>query len=105
MDFEVRTESLGSWAVVVVRGEVDIANSPLLSDALVTAARGGKSGVVVHTDAVTFIDVSGVRALLGGLTECQRRGRRLVLATRSRTVHRLLELLDLAHRFPDPTGR
>ena len=51
--------------VVVASGEIDIATSPALREALVAAAESS-SNVVVDLSAVTFLDSTGLGVLMGG---------------------------------------
>ncbi|MCO5989905.1 hypothetical protein NE235_27710 [Actinoallomurus spadix] len=70
---------------VLLRGDVDITNSPALADALagVTAEWGR---VTVDTEGLRFIDVSGWRILVG---PHPRRGPRPRLLNIAPCVHRL----------------
>lgn len=98
MDFELCSEDLGPWSVVMVRGEVDLATAPRLGEALRAVARRA-AGVVVDLGGVTFMDSSGVSALVRSREEMARRGGELVLTRATPTVRRILELTGLADRF------
>lgn len=80
---------------IIVAGELDIATAPKLLDATQTAARDGVTGrIVVDLSPVTFIDSSG----LGALLRCQRcarqAGRDFMLATP--LPHRVARVLDIS---------
>ncbi len=53
----------GSLALVV-QGELDIATSPLLDEALTRARATGAASIVVDLHAVSFIDSTGLHVLI-----------------------------------------
>ena len=55
--------------------------------------------IVVDLTAVTFMDSSGLRELLRARIECGRRGGRLILASPSAMIERLLDLTGTASMF------
>ena len=59
-------QGLNSSTVVVASGEIDLATAPVLRDALLVAAEVS-GNVVVDLSAVTFLDSTGISALMGGL--------------------------------------
>jgi anti-sigma B factor antagonist len=86
----------GDVHVIIVRGEVDIGTTPLLSSALGTAVLGGRDRVVIDMSDVSFIDSSGLSVLLSALRRLTREGRTLAVACREgELVHRLLAFTDL----------
>jgi anti-sigma B factor antagonist len=56
--------TMGSSVVVSVTGEVDIATTSQLSDALDTALRPDAKGLVCDLTGVSFLGVAGLTALL-----------------------------------------
>ena len=94
----VRTDALGR---LQLSGELDMASAPTLSRALQpSVARGG----VVELDAsqVTFMDSTGVHALLDAARQLGERGH-LVLVRPSAAVQRVIEvcgldgIIDISH--------
>lgn len=86
----------GNAHVIIVRGDVDIGTTPLLSSALGTAVLGGRDRVVIDMSDVSFIDSSGLSVLLSALRRLTREGRTLAVACREgELVHRLLAFTDL----------
>jgi anti-sigma B factor antagonist len=80
-----------------VRGEVDVATAPRLAEALREAASASSGDVTVDVSGVTFMDSTGLSALVEA-----RRGlgdRRLVLSGASPMLLRLLEITGLADVF------
>jgi anti-sigma B factor antagonist len=89
-----------SSTVVVVRGEIDLATSPQLRQALSEAIDGGSMDVVVDLAEVGFIDATGVGALIAAVNQAQRVGRRLTLRAPSHAVRRVLEIVRLEPELP-----
>lgn len=87
----------GSPAVVVVRGELDIAAVPAVSQAVAHAERGRPASIVMDLSEVVHLDSSGLRVLLDAAGRARPEGRRLVIvAPPEGPVGRLLELTLLA---------
>jgi anti-anti-sigma factor len=79
--------------LVTVSGEIDLATAPQVAEALAQAANGT---VRVDISAVTFLDSSGLQALVAGHRYITRTGGRLILCgPLDPIVHRTLELTGL----------
>jgi stage II sporulation protein AA (anti-sigma F factor antagonist) len=88
-------------SVVSVCGVVDLETGPLLTHTLQLALeRGG--GVVVDLSEVTFLDSSGIHALLDAQRHAD--GQRIVLRHPSRFVSRILELACVTDLFEVEDG-
>jgi anti-anti-sigma factor len=61
--FQVRHEPRGSGVVVIAAGEIDLATSPQLREALLNPAVNAAT-VVLDLREVTFIDSSGLSSLI-----------------------------------------
>jgi anti-anti-sigma factor len=94
--YELSSQVLGSEALVVASGELDLQAVPELRDLFSSLASSGCREVVVDASGVTFIDVSGLRALLGGVS----RGLTLLLQAPSKPVVRLLQLTATTDALP-----
>ena len=90
-------EADGSSAVrVVVTGEVDASNCTSLHDVLARLAdAGAPRHVEVDLGGLTFLDSSGLRALLVGQLALVERGGTLRIDPASEVVDRLLEITGL----------
>lgn len=88
-----------SWAVLV-RGELDVESGPRLRDFLAAELARQERACVVDLSKVTFIDSSGLHALVASLRRAQLLGRpfTLVLDAAGR-VERLLEMTGLGALF------
>lgn len=77
--------------VVRVRGEIDMSNAGTFTEALRALADVGEREVVLDLASVTFIDSTGIRALLDG----HRSGLELRLIAASPVVDRILDLAGI----------
>lgn len=100
-NFVIRNEDApGGASIVVIAGELDLATSPQLLD-IASRFEARSQPVVLDLSAVTFVDSSGVRALLDAERLAGDKGRRLALYRPSMAVARLLDLVDLRTRFAE----
>lgn len=89
---------------VEVRGELDLATSPQLGDALERELADGRS-VVVDLSRVTFIDSTALNTLVGALHSCGANGGSLaVSASLPAQVSRVFELTGLDSVLPIAAG-
>ena len=91
----MRCTSSGAWLVVEVAGDLDLQAVPLLD-----AIGRDPCFVVLELREVTFIDCSGIRALLDARRRAVAAGGVVHLAAPSRHVRSLLELTHLGRAFP-----
>jgi anti-sigma B factor antagonist len=86
--------------VLCAQGELDLATAPALRRALASAAAGEPVDLVVDLSGVTFVDASGLAALLESAHGLRSSGGELRLASPSCMLRRMLALLDLEGRLP-----
>jgi anti-sigma B factor antagonist len=79
MGLDIVVETRGGSAVIRPHGELDIATVPSLRAAVIDAIAEGRVDLVVDLAGVTFIDSSGLGALVGALKRAVRAGGRLVV--------------------------
>jgi anti-anti-sigma factor len=91
MTLEIETAREGADTVVRPYGELDVRTVPALRLALDEAVAGGGANLVVDLAAVSFIDSSGLGALLGRFRRMPA-GRRMVLRAPQAHVRALLSL-------------
>lgn len=84
----------GSWRVVA-SGELDVATADRLVAALEPVFHNPPANVTLDLHDVTFIDSSGLRAVVRSAAMVQDTGGRLVLDRMSPTVSRVLEVTGL----------
>ena len=87
-------------AVLTVSGEVDAATVADLADALDGVVRGHDRHVVVDASGVTFIDSTGVSAIMDAQRRLNRTRRRLgVVCEPGSPLGRALSMTGLDHSF------
>jgi anti-sigma B factor antagonist len=86
-------------ADVTVRGEVDIHTCREVERVLTELAGEGLRTVTLDVGEVTFIDSSGLRALVVGHKALEEHGGSLVVANPTTTAARLLEVTGLDSVF------
>jgi anti-sigma B factor antagonist len=94
-EFGVTIEAGSDSVTVHVRGDLDMSNAAVLTEALTEAGAVG-SPVVADMAAVTFIDSSALSALVASARALSEAGNRLALGPRSLVVERVLEITGLA---------
>jgi anti-sigma B factor antagonist len=93
-EFDVIMESAGQNALVVrVSGDLDLATSPRFSETL--AGARAASHVVIDLTGCTFLDSSGVRALVQATRKIPESERRVDLVAGSPAILRVLEITGL----------
>jgi anti-sigma B factor antagonist len=100
VDFEVSTVRQDSATIVVVTGDVDLETGPRLRDSLLAALNTDPSRLVLDLSQVTFMDSSGLGALLGAHRHARLAGTELVLAACSERVIEILQLTNLDQVLP-----
>jgi anti-sigma B factor antagonist len=92
--------------MITVKGRVDSATAPQLSQALETANDGGKYKLVVNMSELEYMSSAGFRALLAAQRNCKRYNRgEVVLASVPERIREALELAgftELFKTFDDP---
>ena len=99
---QLSSETRGDWQVVVLAGEVDLSWSQEVRRAVLDAL-GASSKVAVELAGVSYIDSSGIAALVEGFQTARGRGQDFVLLSASRQVTAVLKLarLDKVFRMVD----
>ncbi len=92
------TEIQGDWAVVKLGGEVDLSWSQQARRAVLDAL-GKSQKVAVHLAAVTYMDSSGIAALVEGFQNARGKGQTFVLVEVSDSVLAVLKLARLDKVF------
>src|SRR5215212_10160982 len=90
--FEVTCVEEGEAARLELCGELDMATAPVLARVMETAARSQPTRIVLDLTALSFVDVSGLRAILDAARRARREGRSVEIANPLPHIVRLLEL-------------
>ena len=97
---EVDTRTEDGVAVIVPRGELDVAGTPALEDALADVIEEpGVAGVVVDLSGLEFMDSSGLRAVVLADRRLRDEGLRFALVRGGEPVHRVFELTRMTDRL------
>ena len=99
-EFGVTVDPAADHVIVRVRGDLDMSNADVLTDALTQAGTDGDD-VVVDLAGVTFMDSSALNAVVGSARAIAAAGNRLTLGDRSPVVDRVLEITGLASGTDD----
>lgn len=86
--------------VVAARGEVDVTSAPVLEEALEAQLEAGASSLVVDFLGVTFLDSTGLSALVRAHRRCTAAGGRLALVMADPQLLRLLAVTGLDRLIP-----
>lgn len=93
---ELETEDLGpESARLICRGRFNMAAAPAFRDRLDEVLGAGRSRVVVDLAGTSFIDSSGLGALIAGLKRSRQAGGDLRIAQPSEQVRMVLGLTNL----------
>lgn len=93
-DVAVQTRLSGGHVVVALAGELDLATADAVTEAFAEAATREGSGGCLCGDlsAVTFLDSTGLTALVTARRACEERGIEMVLVGAAGSVRRVLAL-------------
>jgi anti-anti-sigma factor len=87
------------WVRVRLRGELDLAGAPTVSDRLRSLRERGEP-VLLDLDELGFIDMSGLRVLMAASEEASHDGWSFAVTRGSAQVRRLIGLLRLDRQLP-----
>jgi anti-sigma B factor antagonist len=95
---ELSTRERDGQVVVVLRGELDVAEAAKVAASLALAAASGRN-VIVDLEGLEFIDSSGLAALVSARQHARRAGCDLLLAAPQQQVLRMLAVTRLIDVF------
>jgi anti-sigma B factor antagonist len=96
---EISTHSGADSTVLGLTGELDIASAPALEQAVEDFGSSIPKRLVIDLTEVTFMDSTGLRALLLARQRTEAADQELVLRPGPRQVQRVLELSGTLERF------
>lgn len=94
IEFDVETTAQGI-GVVTPRGRLNMVSARRLKDLLAELVGGGTTRVVVDMGETTFLDSSGLGALIAGLKSARQAGGDLRVARPTPAVQAVFELTNL----------
>jgi anti-sigma B factor antagonist len=95
-DFTVEDVGSDGQHRLLLAGELDIASAPILEATIAGLCENGTSTIVLDVSKVTFMDSTGLRAVLAADKLCRGRGHALSLAGAKGAVQRLFELTGVS---------
>ena len=87
------------FVVVSVAGEVDVMTAPRLRARLVELAAEGKVHLIVDLLAVSFLDSSGLAALVGGLNRVREDNGDVAIVCSQPPILKVFEITGLSKTF------
>jgi anti-anti-sigma factor len=92
MQLEISRLERNEWSIISPSGEIDLATVGQLENELNANLESGPKHVVVDLTGVTFMDSTGLRALLAAHQNLAIMGRRMTLVVAGGPVDRLLDI-------------
>jgi anti-anti-sigma factor len=102
--FEVSCTKEDRSARLALRGELDMSSAPVLARELARAARRRPDRIVLDLAELSFMDVTGLRAILDVARRVRRYGGAVVIENPQPHILRLLELTAIDQTL-EVTGR
>jgi anti-anti-sigma factor len=103
-ELTVASERHGDRQLLMLSGELDLTSAEQLTRALARACKGDADELVLDVGGLTFIDSTGLRAILNGKELCEESDCAFSLAPDEQKVlpqvRRLLEVTGLLSRLP-----
>ncbi|HET9732122.1 MAG TPA: STAS domain-containing protein [Acidimicrobiales bacterium] len=99
MDLGLEVTERNGFAVLAVRGEVDVYTAPRLRERLVEMVSQGHHKVVVDLEGVDFLDSTGLGVLVGGLKRLRSHDGDLTLVCTQRRILKVFEITGLTKVF------
>ncbi len=103
---EIRGDAHGLTHTLRLKGELDLVSSGMLETRIAELCTDGASQIILEMAELSFMDSTGLRALLVSQELCGVNSCRLLVGELSPQVTRLLELSGLAERLQrvEPAG-
>lgn len=97
---ELHDHASGARHVLVLSGELDLASSPALEEALRGICTDSTEALTVDLSTLTFMDSTGLRVLLLAKELCERHGCEFLLVAGPPQIQRLFEVTGILERLP-----
>lgn len=97
---QLRETADGGLAVIILEGEIDLHQSPLLRAALQGHVRSATPALVLDLSAVTYVDSSGLATIVEYLRSAHQFGGRIALAGLGARVRTIFDLVRFGELLP-----
>ena len=94
-NLEIQTETVGDACVLVPKGDIDMARSPVLRKAIGEAMRGKPAKLMLYLSGVPYMDSSGLATLVEALQNARKAQMPLLLCSLTPRVKSILEIARL----------
>jgi anti-sigma B factor antagonist len=99
MDLGLDVEERDGFAVLSVRGEVDVYTAPRFRERLIELVSEGKHRIIVDLEGVDFLDSTGLGVLVGGLKKVRANAGSLQLVCNQERLLKIFRITGLAKVF------
>ncbi|MGI8664556.1 MAG: STAS domain-containing protein [Jatrophihabitans sp.] len=99
MDLSLNERAVDPHLIVEVRGEVDVHSAPALRDRLFQVLDAGNRSVVVDLNLLSFIDSTGLGALVAARNHAKDAASSLLLVCKSERLLKLFRITGLHEVF------
>jgi anti-sigma B factor antagonist len=100
MDLTFEDETVGTWSVLSVAGELDMHTSPALQEQLDALSVGDTPKVAVDLSAVPFMDSSSLGILVSNFKRLQERGGDLAIVGIAGSPQKVLSITGIDRVIP-----
>jgi anti-sigma B factor antagonist len=100
MIMQIATTPGSDRYVITVSGEVDLATSPDLDNAIIAAIESGTSSLAIDLTDVSFMDSSGLGVVVRGLKRCREADKDLDLVITNERVLKVFGITGLDQVIP-----
>jgi anti-sigma B factor antagonist len=98
--FEVESSEENDSIIIRVRGELDLAQMPLLDEVLASSEAGRSGRIVLDLDQLTFIDAAGLHCLVAASSRSAESDERIRMTRGNGDVAAILQLTSLDQTLP-----
>jgi len=99
MDLGLDVEERDGYAVLSVRGEVDVYTAPRFRERLIELVGEGRHRIIVDLEGVDFLDSTGLGVLVGGLKRLRSHDGDLLLVCTQSRILKVFEITGLTKVF------
>lgn len=99
LSIDIKSERNGDAIVFRLRGSLDLATSPSVRAALVESADKDRHDIIVDLTQLSFLDSTGLGALIGAHRRAAEHGGRVRLIVQDGPIARLLNITGLMRVF------
>lgn len=101
---EIQDVVAGGWQTLRLSGELDLVSTALLDDAIERIGMVAVDGIALDLHKLTFIDSTGVRAVLELQDLCREHGTEFRIIQGPPTTQRIFEVAGLIEVLPFQAG-